>query len=491
MKNFLNYYQDELLFLREKGKNFGEKHPDIAAKLDVKNAESSDPQTERIIESFAFMAAKINQRIDDNSQSIAFHLLSALYPNLINIFPPCGTVSFTSEDGISSVDNIYVPRNTSLFVKSKEGIDCHFKTLYPVNIYPISIVSIDLFKAPRKVGGIDGWCVELKISSKNSYVENLRISDLLFHINTEIIEDALLIYESIFSSIDKALFLKINNKYIKLDEGSLVPCGFGDEELVCPLPRYANNSFQLLQEMLHFQRKFIFFRILNIDKFIKESGVTEIEEFSILIDINFCNDRLLKILKNESIILNSTPIVNLFPFTSDPFRFDGTQTKYLLIADQTRDKSLEIHSISGVHIIDTETKEDRVIQPYFSLELDSDSNILHDIFWVYTKDSAESRNLEGFDTYISFIDTKMNPHAIYSDVAYATTLCTNRFETREIPVFSKMYVDAIETAGYSAKLLHKVSKPVSFSENSTILWNLVSQLSATHISLEKGENLLL
>lgn len=63
MKNFLNYYHDELLSLREKGGIFAKKHPNIAEKLDIKNGESSDPQTERIIESVAFMAAKLHQKL--------------------------------------------------------------------------------------------------------------------------------------------------------------------------------------------------------------------------------------------------------------------------------------------------------------------------------------------------------------------------------------------------------------------------------------------
>ena len=490
MKNFLSYYHDELLFLRKKGGEFAKNHPEIASKLDIKDGESTDPQTERIIESVAFMSAKLNQKIDDNSQNIAFYLLSALYPNLVNIFPPCSVVKFESENSITISDKITINRGTNLFVKSKNDSECQFTTLYPLTIYPISVSNVNLLKTERRLGGINGWCIEISIVTNSIPLEQIVPNDLLFHINSDIIENSLMIYESIFSNPKRNFFLKINERYLKIDSENIVQCGFDNIDSVCPVSPYSTNSFQLFQEMLHFKRKFMFFRILKIGDLILNSGIKNISEISIIVDIEASNDRLLEIVKTDSIILNSTPVVNLFKVTSDPFRFDGTKSKYMLLADQSRDDSIEIHSISEIHIINNETKNDEVVQPYFSLAIDSDTNIMHNLYWIYSKESSELRRLGGFDTYISFIDTKMTPKKIYADVVYAKTLCTNRFAARDIPTFSKMYIDSVETAGYSGKLIQKTSKPISFFESTNSLWNLISQLTATHISVSKADNLM-
>jgi type VI secretion system protein ImpG len=209
-----------------------------------------------------------------------------------------------------------------------------------------------------------------------------------------------------------------------------------------------------------------------------------------LIDINYSNSRLNQIVSTNSILINAVPIVNLFPVTSDPFRFDGTKSRYLLIADQARDSFLEIHSITELHVIDNETKEDRIVPSYFALPTDSSSNTLYDTYWVCTKEPSEVRNLDGFDFYASLIDTKMNPYSVYANVIYAKLLCTNRAEIGNIPVFANLYVDGIATAGYSAKLIQKPTDSISFTENTTLLWNLVSQLSSTHISMSRADNLL-
>lgn len=486
MKSFLNYYHDELLFLRQKGGSFAKAHPEIAERLDIKNGQSTDPQTERIIESVAFMAAKLNQKIDDNAQNIAFHLLSALYPNLINTFPPCGVVKFETDESVLISDNISVAKGTNLFVKARSGNECQFKTIYPLTLYPLKISGINL----QKTGGDDGWAFEINIKTTSVPIELISPNDILFYINSEVPDQALVIYESLFSKANRDIFLKVRDTQVKLPPQNLVQCGFDDSESVCPVTPYSTNSFQLFQEMLHFRKKFMFFRVFGIGETINSLGLESIDEFSIIIDAKLTTERLFEVVKDDSIILNSAPIVNLFNVTSDPFKFDGTSSKYLLLADQTRDSSIEIHSVSELHIIDDRTKEDKIVQPYFSLAIDSDTNIIHDLYWLHSKESSQLRNLDGFDTYISFVDTKMNPYNIYADVVYAKTLCTNRYATRDISTSSKMYIDSIETGGYYAKLLHKTTEPVSFSENTSSLWNLISQLTATHMSVSKAGNLM-
>jgi type VI secretion system protein ImpG len=160
------------------------------------------------------------------------------------------------------------------------------------------------------------------------------------------------------------------------------------------------------------------------------------------------------------------------------------------VADQMRDDSIEIHSITELHVINNETRDDQVIPSYFSIPTDSYLNTLYDTYWVYTKELSEIRNLDGFDFYISLIDTKMNPYSVYADVVYAKLLCTNRSKAGNVPVFANLYVDGVETAGYSAKLIQKPTDSISFTENTTLLWSFVSQLSSTHISMLKADNLL-
>jgi type VI secretion system protein ImpG len=487
VKSFLDYYREELISLRRRGGDFAKRHPEIARRLDIKDGESADPQTERIIESVAFMSAKLDQKIDDNVQSIAFQLLSALYPNLVSTFPPCGIVRFDSSTNISNSNKVVLPKWTNLFARSASGSNCAFKTIYPISLYPIEISGIEVSEIPSHAYK---QFIEIKINTMSVPIEQIKIDNLLFYINSEIVEDSLLVYESIFLSHKKEVFIRICDSYLKIDDRDIVQCGFSDDEVVCPVHKYTSNTFQLFQESLHFKRKFMFFRILNIDKYIDRSGLKNIDELSIFLKMNFVNEKVLSILKIGSIILNAVPIVNLFSVMSDPFKFDGTKNKYLLVADRSRDRSIEIHSVTEVTIVDSETQELNVVQPYFSLAVDSDTNVVHDIFWIATREPSEIRGLNGFDTYISFVENKINHLSVYSNIAYAKTLCTNRSEALAIPSFARVDIESADSAGYFGTLLYRMTESVTTTNDGNSLWCLISQISSTHISVARGENLL-
>ena len=490
MKDFLTYYQDELLFIRNKSKGFAKKHPQIAGKLDISEGESTDPHTERIIESFSFLTAKLNKKIDSTENAIAFYLLSALYPNLISPFPSCSIVEFYNKENLNVSDVIIIPKGTRLFIKSEQGYSYTFKTIYNVSLYPIEINS-KLFSSNKKKGGKDGWYLEIGIKTNSVPIEKMNVSEMLFHINSDILDDALIVYESIFSDCSRPVFLKIQDSLIRINKKDFESCGFSDNESVCPVQSYSNNSFQLFQEMLHFKQKFMFFKIKNLNKYINESLTKNISDMSIIIDINFNNDRLKNIDLNKMIMINAVPVVNLFNLTTDPFRLTNNKSKYLLLPDQLQENSIEIHSISNVHMIDDETKEENIVQPYFSLEIDSDTNITHDLYWTYSKETSNIQGQNKEDFYISFVDKNLNPNDTYTDVIYAETLCMNNFDVREVPMFSELDVDTKESGGYGARVIMKPSPKIPFMGEKTYLWGLISSLASTHISMACPENFLL
>ncbi|MDR1475940.1 MAG: type VI secretion system baseplate subunit TssF [Holosporales bacterium] len=489
---FLNYYQAELMRLRSSGSSFAKRHPETASKLDLKGGESSDPHTERILESVAFMTANLHQKIDDNAQYLAFHLLSALYPNLINTFPPCGIVQFNVGTGPTMSDNFHIPKNTKVITSARDGCSCVFRTVFGIDLYPLRVTDVCVLPKAKKnrETNVGDSSLSITVATTANPIEMLEINELLFCINSEILEDCLGVYEAIFANPKRQILLKIHDKELEIDRSCVIQCGFADDETVCPVSKYSTNSLQLFQEVLHFPRKFMFFKITNFHQFIVRSNLTNIDSFSILIDISEQNDRFSEIVKNTPIILDAVPIVNLFEVTSDPFRFDGIKNKYLLLADQSRDRFLEIQSIKSVHMLNAKTKEDSTIPPYFSLAADSENDATPDIFWTYSKESAEIRGLDGMDTYISFVDSNMDPKTSYDMVAYAQILCTNRFETRDIPSHTRIQTESLEIGGYSAELLHKISKPVEITEGRNALWTLISQLATTHITIASSENLL-
>src|SRR5215472_15281143 len=91
----LRYYEDELTYLRQSGAQFAEKYPKIASRLRLEaSKETEDPHVERLIESFAFLAARVHLKLDDDFPEIAEALLGIVYPHLVRPIPSMAIADF-------------------------------------------------------------------------------------------------------------------------------------------------------------------------------------------------------------------------------------------------------------------------------------------------------------------------------------------------------------------------------------------------------------
>ena len=79
---FTRLYQDELNYLRELGGEFAREHPKIAARLGLDGMEVADPYVERLLEGFAFLAARVQRKLDAEQPQLIAQLLDSMYPQL-------------------------------------------------------------------------------------------------------------------------------------------------------------------------------------------------------------------------------------------------------------------------------------------------------------------------------------------------------------------------------------------------------------------------
>ena len=121
-QDFLRYYLDELAYLRRMGKEFAQLYPKIAARLELANGLSTDPHVERLIESFAFLTARLERRLDAELPEVSGSLLGILYPSLVNPVPPLAVARFEVDPAQGKATSGRVlPRHTRLFAQTREG----------------------------------------------------------------------------------------------------------------------------------------------------------------------------------------------------------------------------------------------------------------------------------------------------------------------------------------------------------------------------------
>ena len=79
--DLLLYYERELTYLRRLGAEFAARYPKVASRLQLEPTKSEDPHVESLLEGFAFLAARVHHRLDDDLPEVSEEMLDVLHPH--------------------------------------------------------------------------------------------------------------------------------------------------------------------------------------------------------------------------------------------------------------------------------------------------------------------------------------------------------------------------------------------------------------------------
>ena len=142
----LPYYNRELAFIRNLGREFSKAHPQEAGHLHM-SGDYEDPHVSRMIEAFAYLNARTRHKIEDDFPEITESFLGVLYPHFLSPFPSASIVKFRLDGGqVEATDGHEIELHTPL-----ETHSCRFRTCYPVTIWPFEVSHADFHGFPTPV----------------------------------------------------------------------------------------------------------------------------------------------------------------------------------------------------------------------------------------------------------------------------------------------------------------------------------------------------
>ena len=141
-ERLLAYYNSELRFVREMAGEFAREFPKIAGRLaldrDAKDI-CPDPYVERLLEGFAFLAARVHLKLDAEFPRFTQTLLETVYPHYLSPVPSMGVVHFEPDPrDPGPEDGFLLERGTALRSQSDET-PCQFRTAHDVRLWPLKI----------------------------------------------------------------------------------------------------------------------------------------------------------------------------------------------------------------------------------------------------------------------------------------------------------------------------------------------------------------
>lgn len=485
-KEFSEYFMQELNCLRSEAAEFGREFPGVARELQLSAGKSSDPHIELLMQSFAYMSARLHKRVDNEINEIPDAMLNTLNPGCAAPIPSMSIAHITVQPNGANYVNGYRLDKGRLFYAHAETEDgktvkCNFTTCYETDLVPFQIISaewIPVNLADYLKDRVDVHSV-LRIKIKNegaSPMHEYKSKTLRFFIGNDL-SSAHKLYELLcYHCNEITVSGDFKNGFMHLNDNPLSFIGYEDSHAVIPSNISTHQAYRMLQEYFFFPEKFLFFEINDIPLVMSDTNLT----------IDFLLNTLPEknVPVNSSIVrLNCIPVINCFEQVTDPIKLDHYNYEYRMVADQDYHRYKEIHTILSMDAVSNKGAP-KPIASYFSFDQytnDSSTNY----FWVARRKPSITKELCGTETYVSFHDSEFNLKVPAEELIIAKALCTNRGLAENMQSGSILILEGPGPVE-SCELIVKPGRyklPLSSGCKS---WRLISNLTLNHLSLNDG-----
>ncbi|WP_313028797.1 type VI secretion system baseplate subunit TssF [Massilia alkalitolerans] len=499
MDQMLPYYESELGYLRRDLREFAERYPRIAGRLLISGEVCEDPHTERMIESFALLNARIAKRLDDDYPEFTEALFEVLYPHYLRPFPSCSIARVDFGGAAKQAGTSIIARGTQLNTRPVRGAACTFRTVYPVTVAPLALARaafsaiIDAPDAVRLPGNASS-SISLTVSSTSEQgsIAQLALPMLRVFIDGE---------PSFCAALRDALFMRGVAAYVEADNSGrwtalpaipVHPAGFDEEESLIDFPARSHAAYRLLTEYFCFPEKFNFVDIdlqalaahappgaRTLTLHLALSGVRS--------DSNLA--RMLGTLSTNNVLLGCTPVINLFRQRGEPIRVTHTSASYPVLADARRAFAYEVYAIESLSLIRQTPQGESLVQfrPFYALkhaQMPDDAG--H--YYAVRRDASLADRSPGFETQVSIVDIDFDPGEVETDTLNIELTCTNR----DLPAslsYGQQGGDLFLEGGSSVRSIAFLRKPTAshrFASGRGAHWRLISHLALNHLSLADG-----
>lgn len=501
----LTYYNRELQYIRETGQEFAKEFPKIAGRLGIETLECTDPYVERLLESFAFLTARVQLKLDAEFPRFTQHLLQMVYPHYLCPTPSMAVVQLVpslSEGALA--DGFRVPRGSAMksVIGRGEQTPCEYRTAHDVTLWPIELTGAEYTSFLGDLGnlripGKPKAALRLRLqASAGLNFDQIALDELpLFMLGGD--EMAFRIYELLLAHTvalvvrpaggDSAGDIVVDNP--------VRPMGFDDEQALLPYGPRSFQGYRLLQEYFAFPSRFLFANLSGL----AAARRCKSPELEIVIVLDAQDSRLEKAVGPGQFGLFCTPAINLFPKRTDRIHLTEAENEYHIVPDRTRPMDFEIHSVTEVLGFGTSADQKQEFFPFYAMhdrasaeEMSSYYTLIRDPRMLSAKQRSQGTRSSyvGSEVFIALVDATQAPIRPQLKQLALQTLCTNRDLTLHIPIGQKRSDFALE-AGAPVEAVRAVAGPTppkpSYAHGDPT-WRLVSHLALNYLSITDDSN---
>ena len=507
----LSAYNRELEHVRESGAEFAKGFPKIASRLGLDGIDCADPYVERLLEGFAFMAARVQLKLESEFSRFTQSIFEIVYPDYLACVPSMVTVQFKPDLAEGSLaQGIDVPSGTTLKASAVDGSKtrCTFQTAHNVTLWPVQLLQAEYHTrdvAALRVGSTNGARaairLRLKCTSGVTFKETA-FDHVTFHLRG-VGSEAMLLYEQLFTHVIGVSIIPGGDSLqqcVELDATCISQVGFEDDEAILPYRPTSFQGFRLLQEYFAMPSRFMYAKINGLGK---ASAACESDEMDIVILLDRVFEELEGVVNAENFQLFCTPSVNLFEKRLDRIQIEDRFSEFHVVTDRLTPLDYEIHSIKKVTGFGAKTQEaEEQYEPFFRCQDDERGSegcyyALHRVPRMLTERERQgfrrTVSYVGSEMYLTIVDESSTPYRPDLKQLGIVSLCTNR----DLPIImptgqgtTDFEID-LGVPVKSIRCLGRPTDPITSRAEGEMAWRLISHLGTSYYSIldtEGGES---
>lgn len=506
-QRLLRYYNRELQYLREVGAEFAKEYPKIAARLGMEGLEVADPYVERLMESFGFLAARVQMKIDAEFPRFTQHLLESVYPGYVAPVPSMAIVRFEPEPAEGSLaDGVAIPRGSALrsVLGKGEQTPCEFRTAHDVTLWPVEIAQVEYMRFTGSAAGADlpalpefrsgkikaGIRIRLRVTAGSRF-DQVALDRLALHLTGGEGLPVRLMEQLVANAVRVVVKPATSPApwHHVLPGSSIRAMGFDDDEALLPPSHRRFSGYRLVHEYFAFPQRFLFAELGGLGGAVRRCSGAELD---VIVLLDRADPLLAEGLDEASFALFCTPAINLFPRRADRIHLNERDYEYQVLADRTRPMDFEVYEVTEVAGFSEGGARARVFRPFYAVHDHSLDGGAYFTMRRAPRLMSERQAAQGprsgymgTEVYIAIVDQREAPYRSDLKQLAPEILCTNR----DLPLLLSPgtgRTDFTLVSGApvrSTRIIAGPTRPRTPMAEGETAWRLIGHLALNYLSL--------
>ena len=268
-------YREELRSLREDAVRFAVRNPGMARQLGLASDTQPDPLVNLLLESFAWLAARVRADAESRLPLVSHSLLGLLYPQFVCPIPSVGVAEFIPNPaGVAGLpDGFGIPAHTPIHNRDERGGVLRWRTARPLTLHPAKVVRASIIPPaswmPAAAQGVPGvLCLRIEGIAGLSLAK-FGLPSLSLHLGGDRFA-TFPMHEWVHGAC-KDVFLAddagaAKPRALSLGREALCHAGLEPGGRLFPESAYALPGYQLLQEYFAYPEHLLFWEVGGLER---------------------------------------------------------------------------------------------------------------------------------------------------------------------------------------------------------------------------------